>query len=539
MERLKAYLSSRGAPDQFTTFAILYMIPMVHELGDPWWSWGGRHAPLMLQGLILVLITTIALYPGPATFLGFAALSAAYYILTSFPEIPNHITLLVYCNLVVMISFPYLSLRKPAVRTNEAIFTQVRPVLRLILMALFFTAGFHKLNTDFLDPEVSCVNFVLGLLEGRVFSNIFGIPFIVLVAPLVAASAYWMFRKLARSGARLAAPGVAIVAMLAFVLVGGMLLSGGDPGSIVVGAGAIMMLLWQLVEGPLLFVRRLQAPILLISILLLGTIAVSGVPMFPAVLLPLLFVFIPDHVYGWWRDRSRLQIGQWRIHSIYVCLFMNLLGASLVYVNQATDPTYEAKVLVLAVSQALFLGGVLLLLVPLISRLLSGGREWGGVKVWDGGTPPLFLLFPLILLLWGMTPYLGLRTAGNFSMFSNLKTEDAESNHLLLSGNPLKFWDYQEDRVRIIEVDDDRAKIGHHFDPLEGNSVPVVEFRKMVTMWREAGTELAMTYAYGGDIVHAGDIVRDDRWAGAGRNWESFWLDFRPVQEAGPNRCRW
>jgi hypothetical protein len=70
-------------------------------------------------------------------------------------------------------------------------------------------------------------------------------------------------------------------------------------------------------------------------------------------------------------------------------------------------------------------------------------------------------VFPVLLLLHGLTSYLGLRTAGNFSMFSNLRTEGARSNHLLLGGNPLKLWGYQEDVVRFIRIDDRRARIGY------------------------------------------------------------------------------
>jgi hypothetical protein len=74
MLRMKNFFSSRTSPDQFTTFAILYMVPVVHELGDPWWSWSGRHALLLLEGLILAVITFIALNMSPVTFMLFAAM---------------------------------------------------------------------------------------------------------------------------------------------------------------------------------------------------------------------------------------------------------------------------------------------------------------------------------------------------------------------------------------------------------------------------------------------------------------------------------
>ena len=148
-------------PDQFTTFAILYMVPVIHELGDPWWSWGGRYTPLLLQGLIIAGAVFVALNLTPMTFLVFAAITAAFYIVTAFPEIPNHMTLLVYCNIVMVICLPVLMRRHRSTTDSDAIFTSLKPVLRLIRIALFFMAGFHKLNRDFLNPEVSCVNLVV------------------------------------------------------------------------------------------------------------------------------------------------------------------------------------------------------------------------------------------------------------------------------------------------------------------------------------------------------------------------------------------
>ena len=138
-----------------------------------------------------------------------------------------------------------------------------------------------------------------------------------------------------------------------------------------------------------------------------------------------------------------------------------------------------------------------------------------------------------------MTPYLGLRTTGNFSMFSNVQTEGPKSNHLLLGDNPIKFWDYQEDLVKISGLDEEAAKAGHHYDPLNGNSLPVVEFRKLVHIWRTAGKQVALTYEYDSGPVSTQDIASDKNWQSDGRNWEMFWLDFRPVQPYGPNECRW
>jgi len=80
-----------------------------------------------------------------------------------------------------------------------------------------------------------------------------------------------------------------------------------------------------------------------------------------------------------------------------------------------------------------------------------------------------------------MTSYLGLRTAGNFSMFSNLRTEGPGSNHLLLGANPLKRGHYQEDAVHILAIDDERARIGHRYQTGAAGR-PIGPFRGQ--LWR-------------------------------------------------------
>lgn len=535
------FFKSRLAPDQLTVFAILYMVPMIHEMGDPWWTWGGRHAPLLLEAFLLVVITLIALNISLLTFLLFVGMSMAYYLVTSFPENPNHITLLVYCHFVILIALPVLMFRNRSTAHQTETFESLKPVLRLLLITLFFIAGFHKLNTDFFNPEVSCVNFVVELLEGRLFRPIFGYPFLLLVSPILLVLLYWIIKKSMLINGKIGVFVWATIAMLVIVLATGVYLSGGDLRLAIVGAGAVLTLLWQLIEGPLLFVRRLQAPILIISLVMLGTIAVAGIPMFPAVLLPLLFVFTPNHVFFWWRDKSILKFAGCQVHSIHACLFINVVGGLVVYVSASTNPSYEQNIIALAISQMFFLGGVALLLLPLVRVIFCGERQWKweGVKIWHSSAPKFFFVFPLILFLWGMTPYMGLRTAGNFSMFSNLKTEGPTSNHLLLGSNPIKFWDYQEDLVRISSIDEESAKAGHHYDPLNGNSLPAVEFKKIIYIWKAADKKVALTYQYDSEPVSTPDITNDKNWEIDGRDWEMFWLDFRPVQASGPNHCRW
>ena len=190
----------------------------------------------------------------------------------------------------------------------------------------------------------------------------------------------------------------------------------------------------------------------------------------------------------------------------------------------------------------LFNLAVLIFIWPILATIFSPSPRpiWGGVPVFDRKMPMFLYIFPVILLLFGMSSYVGLRTAGNFSMFSNLRTEGNGSNHLLLRNNPIKIWAYQEDVVRIIEIDDEHGAVIHHYGRFRrGYELPVVEFRKWIYVWTQAGFEVPLTFEYREKIYSTKDIVKDPVWRTDERTWEMVLMDFRAIQPDGPNQCKW
>ena len=60
----------------------------------------------------------------------------------------------------------------------------------------------------------------------------------------------------------------------------------------------------------------------------------------------------------------------------------------------------------------------------------------------------IFWMFPLLVVLNGFAPYLGLKTQTSFSMFSNLITENGKTNHFFIPSE-LQIFDYQREIVII------------------------------------------------------------------------------------------
>ena len=91
--------------------------------------------------------------------------------------------------------------------------------------------------------------------------------------------------------------------------------------------------------------------------------------------------------------------------------------------------------------------------VWLLAVIMLLGREL--VSVWR--TPPDFTLrprwaplcvVPLVVVLNGLSPYVGLKTETSWAMYSNLRTE-VHPNHFLVPAS-VKVFGYQDDLVEIL-----------------------------------------------------------------------------------------
>lgn len=66
---------------------------------------------------------------------------------------------------------------------------------------------------------------------------------------------------------------------------------------------------------------------------------------------------------------------------------------------------------------------------------------------------PVLLAGVLLLIVNGLSPYLGLKTDSSFEMFSNLRTEPGAWNHLLVP-ETARLFGYQDQLVRVVASND-------------------------------------------------------------------------------------
>ena len=530
---------------RFAIFSIFYMTAFLLEVFEKW-----QH-PIYNIAFFILVISIIVTRVTLIKFLLFLILTTAYFLLLHFPEVANHVNFLIYCN-IAMITVMVYSFIHHRNFGDDDYFEMIQPLLQMALILVYFLAGFHKLNIDFFLPEVSCAGSMFNtLLWAIVTSNILGIPTILVIATTLLFVLWQLAKKAGVSFSRIKSSksllilGIGVTISLFFLPtiadnidnIIEVLKSVKSPIIIVT---AIVVILWEIIGAILLLFPKFQFPIVLFSWAMHSVLALHTFADFGSLAFALLLTFIP---YNYFQLLSNANVDFWgfKIHRVYIYLIINVIGGIILGIHFQIYPFLDSNTMYTTVSGILLNLASLIFIWPILSIILipSHRLPWGGVSILNRKIPVLISVFLAFLFFHGMTPYLGLRTTGNFSMFSNLRTEGEISNHFLLRSNPLKVWGYQEDAVRLIEINDDLVKIGHHYQPLKGNKLPVVEFKKLIYKWDKAGYTVPLIFEYQGDIYSTEDIVNDSVWGINKRNWEMVLMDFRVIQSEGANKCRW
>jgi hypothetical protein len=511
---------------RFAVFGALYMTALFLEPAEKWYY------PAFTTALLLLGVALVAAGLTRRTLPLFLVAATAHFLLVEFPDVANHVNVEIYVSLLLMVGIAYSLVRRERFPTDDDCFELVRPVLQASMILIYALAGFDKLNTDFINPEVSCVGSMIQDLTRVAKGHALGVPYAALLVVGVGLAVVALV--LTRRGDRAVPPTVKAGA-LGLVLLLGVLAtalapripSSTAPVAVMMMAGVVI--LWEFVGGLLLGVPRFQGPLLAFSWMMHATLSLIGFVHFGALAFAMLFTFVPGRYLDLMTGHLRVSIVGRTIPRVHAYLGVSVLAGICSGLGGRL------------VAAALFNIGVLILTWPMLRELVAQAPRpiWPGVSLRNGLTPLWMFGFPVLLLLHGLTSYVGLRTAGNFSMFSNLRTEGPRSNHLLLAGNPLKVWEYQEDLVRLIRIDDSLAATGFDYKPLQGYQLPVVEFRKWIYAWTKAGKTIPITLEYRGQVHSTENIVNDPRWRTSARDWEMRLMDFRVVQPDGANRCRW
>ncbi|WP_166907686.1 hypothetical protein [Mycobacterium sp. DL440] len=190
--------------------------------------------------------------------------------------------------------------------------------------------------------------------------------------------------------------------------------------------------------------------------------------------------------------------------------------------------------------------------VPFMVALLCAYRsaQAAGVPAPNWSFRPLVLLIaPLLAFANGVTPYVGLKTVSNYSMFSNLHTEEGTTNHLLPGVTALQLTDYQRDTVTVVGMEfpqqsEDLTYLRRQLRWMSEDPpvrIPWLELRRSVMLWQDAGISgVRIAYLHDGPPRVVDDATQDPVLGAPLPWWQRHLLAFRAVDSGwGADICRW
>ncbi len=340
--------------------------------------------------------------------------------------------------------------------------------LRWTAILLYLVTALHKMNPEFFSPETGC-----GLKFLRGTLGLFGLP---------GGSSAW-------------AP-----------LLGGML-----------GIAAELSL-------PLLLLyRRTRLAGVGLGALFHFTMAALGYARFSALMLSLLVLFV---------DVDRLERLVPRSRRGLRLIRLGLLVGGFAFAFWQVDPTGrlpEPPLWPLDLALTWLTLAACLAVAGAVAVVFLRGGAAGAVSL---RLAPAAALVPALVLLAGLSPYVGLGTLHSFSMYSNLKTEGEHRNHAFL-GSWLEVFGYQRDLVEIRS-----ANVPELQDFADRRrTIPWLHFVRTVQRHAALAPRVSVAYFRGGQLRDVADAARDPELAAPLPFLERKLLGFRAIEIEGPRLC--
>lgn len=375
----------------------------------------------------------------------------------AFPRIGNHSTILLFTSLVIWALFS-LKFFKPKLKIDSNLISYF---FRITVVTIYFYTGFHKLNNDFFNSCVSCVN---GINDYNI-SSIFNTDF-----------------KTNEGLSRFFQWGTVLM-------------------ECIVPFGILH--------------HKIRKYAIILLLLFHSYLAFSVFADFSATALFLLIGCVIPF--------NQKEFSSKIIHSLKIYLLFILLAIvsyELLKFSSINPVKYRF------IQGTIFNIGFLFFIFQFFKNATSERFHFQRNYI----LPLISIVF--IISIWTLKTYVGLGNAGNLTMFSNLVTEKSMNNHWLIDTKKTKFFDFEEDNVHIIFINNPFIK-----ENFNNYKLPVAEFRFLVNYWsRKFDKPIPCTLIYKGKKEHFEDIRKSPFTK---TKWWYKHLSFRKIQTSSPNRCRW
>jgi hypothetical protein len=393
--------------------------------------------------------------------------------LDNLPQVPNHIILALCVNLMWISVLSYQLFTKRF--DGERAYNTVRPFLMISVAIVYFFSVFHKLNLDYFNPLVSCAV--------ELYTDITGI--------------YTFFPNNGVTDSMVIYLTIAIEAAIPV----------------------------------LLFSRKFWKYGLLLAVLFHTLLSLHSnvfIMSFSAEIFALVSVFIPNDALRDLVSLIKRIAARFMVQEVIVKLLAAVsLITVIIVLAYFTMSSPGLEGLLKSMFRTIWLLGCLILIIIAFSFMRSSiNRESISVNLRQAA----YWIFPIILFINGLTPYLGLKTATNFSMFLNLWVKGKQNNNLVLRMN-FPLTDYSSDLIQVL------ASNHPYFNALHdsGEEITHFELYRWIAEHPEVDS-LRISFRHGGvseeiiDIKHL-EIPYD--W------FEQKLLIFRKLPAERPCPCQW
>jgi hypothetical protein len=382
-----------------------------------------------------------------------------YFAWHESPFIPNHYLFAALANVSVLAAVAIRAARRAPVFDGGGLVEIFGPPVRISLVLLYGFVVLHKLNADFFDPATSCGAMFYAEQRSR-FSWLPDGPGMDLAA-IVLAIGFEAAIGLLLLFQRTRHAGIVVGGLFHWFLAV-------TPGDRFYNFSALLLALFALFASPSLLARGLNrlgpsgwTAATRLTLALIGGAAIIG-------------RFFPELTSG---DRFMAFQWLWAVYGLVV------LAAWVMLLRRArpTDAPGDFRL-----------------------------------------NAPVLALIPVVVVVNGFMPYLGLKTETSWAMFSNLRTEGGVSNHYLLPAS-LQVFDYQR---QLVEVHDSSDRLLRLFASRK-QLLPVFEIQ------RRQDVQVAFSQPGRGTVTgRAGDLV-----PGEIPLWKRKLLYFRPVDSGTRQGC--
>lgn len=429
-ESTRAEADARG----FVLFSVVWAVYCLVHHALTYYRWLQLSGPeLPLAGATLVAAAAVLLRPSSVPRLAAMLALWSSYKLYLLPEVANHVLFTLFVNLTVLLCMPGLPWRGEAPGgPGAALYRRFAPLVRVELLTLYLYAVLHKLNRDFLDPGASCGwELYAQMTEVLPFPRWPALARLTILGTLACEAAIPVLLLQRRTRAA----GVCFAALFHL----GLAL---HPNLFIASFTTMLFALFTLFL-PVTFTARLVE------------------------------LWERSPARAWWRGAGRgvtlwtagLIVGGGAVASAAALTAMS--KTHLVALVHEVAPLLGRAAFVVWMALWLTVVGRTLLARPHVQE-----SAWATIRPRHVGVA---LALPLLVLLNGLSPYLGLKTQSSFAMFSNLRTEGAVNNHLFMP--TVRLLDHQDDLVRVLGSSDDYLA----WVAAKRERLPLFEVRRLAT----------------------------------------------------------